>query len=174
MNASIETPTMITRPSITINLTSAKPVFCQHYHNHYLSGTLSCYPRRIRGNHSDDPALRRDDSGNHPPPHHVILTVNGVHGFKIQNHTGLSECEFLDLPHIYPEWRWESIRSVNNFTPRSGFGTDFLVDVLTDPNPYGNYQPVYFESEYQPQDDQGRWPSHPGYGQGPSWSQDWN
>lgn len=140
-------------------LNAGKDSFCRHYHNHDEEED-SCYRYRIPKTQANNPQEHIETKETPIPSHHVeMMTIKGVSGLRIQNHTDLSHSEFQYLPMTFPNWNWEAIRSVNQFQ-RSKYAPRLAP---------GEFTPVYFNPAYQPKDPEGRWPNHPGYMQGPEW-----
>jgi hypothetical protein len=90
------------------------------------------------------------------------MTIYGIPGVTIQNHTGHRNSYFKEL---FEEFDWEEperIRSVHEYDQNPN-----EVGWLRDSHPYILPRPVYFHDGQQ--DDQNRWPSHPGY-MNPNWT----
>lgn len=97
------------------------------------------------------------------------MTINGIPGFIIQNHTGYSPHDFKQLPKSFPDWDWQRVRSVNCFADCSKQGPQGVKAGLDDK--YILPKPVYYKVNNGGiyfQDEKGRWPNHPGYND-PSW-----
>jgi hypothetical protein len=93
------------------------------------------------------------------PAHHVKLSINGIPGFTVRNYTHLDNATFKT---VFAESHWEDperIRSVHDHVVNRREFEDFR-----DFRPVE--RPVYFQEGMQ--DENGRWPSHPGYNN-PSW-----
>lgn len=102
-----------------------------------------------------------------PPAHHVEVTIRATK-YSIQNHTRLRACEFRCLPRSFPGWNWHKIRSIVDYqskiveevvlrkSGRKMKRIRYLKDLV----------PNYFPGS---EDDQGRFPNHPGYRLGEDW-----
>ena len=133
---------------------------CALYHNHKRA-RKPCYLQSVVPT-----AVMADDREQQAiiPAHHVKMTINGIPGFLVHNHTGYSTSEFQDLPKVFPHWDWERVRAVNcyeeaaksQYAPRNK-------------NLYTLPHPAYFDDGYRGgekanlADEFGRWPSHPGF-----------
>lgn len=144
---------------------------CRIYHNHNRLDN-PCYKGSSALYHKEDLSHNKAGTTTARPSHHIKMTIYGTPGFIIQNHTGYSTHEFRDLPKQFPDWDWERVRAVHCYENCEGLGLGHCRDMY----PLIFPQPVYFDNGYQGlgrcpfQDDDGRWPSHPGY-RNPKWGE---
>jgi hypothetical protein len=143
--------------------------FCAIYHNH-ARRNLPCYKFSVSP-HTPIETLGDDveDVSEHSATR-FSMTIHGIPGFKILNHTGYSRQEFRELPRIFSNWDWERVRAVNCYEQLKYNQLDYGRDM----KPLILPRPVYFNEAYVGpvpcpfQDELGRWPSHPGY-RNPEW-----
>jgi hypothetical protein len=148
---------------------------CLLYHNHSRADQpcydRPCYKILASGMHvKDEPGKKIGATSSA-----VTMTIGGIPGFSIHNYTGSGIEEFRELPYRFPEWDWPRVRAIHTFQQCTHVEAMCLHPEI---HPVLWPRPILFDEGYKKllqstsqtggrfpsQDEEGRWPSHPGYG----------